>query len=68
MHGDRYGSIFILLDVEIQLCQHHLLKQEGKMKEKKDGGKKGRKKKERKSKENETEIARDDGREEKERE
>ena len=25
VHGDRYGSIFILLHVEIQLCQHHLL-------------------------------------------
>ena len=26
VHGDRYGSIFILLQVDIQLCQHHLLK------------------------------------------
>ena len=26
VHGDRYGSIFILLEVDIQLCQHHLLK------------------------------------------
>ena len=25
MHGDRYGSIFILLHVDVQLCQHHLL-------------------------------------------
>ena len=25
-HGDRYGSTFILLQVDIQLCQHHLLK------------------------------------------
>ena len=25
VHGDRYGSIFILLHVDIQLCQHHLL-------------------------------------------
>ena len=24
-HGDRYGSTFILLHVDIQLCQHHLL-------------------------------------------
>ena len=26
VHGDIYGSIFILLRVDIQLCQHHLLK------------------------------------------
>ena len=26
VHGDRYGFIFILLQVNIQLCQHHLLK------------------------------------------
>ena len=26
VHGDRYGSIFILLQVDIQLCQDHLLK------------------------------------------
>ena len=26
LHGDRYGSICILLYVDIQLCQHHLLK------------------------------------------
>ena len=26
VHGDRYGFIFILLHVAIQLCQHHLLK------------------------------------------
>ena len=25
-HGNRYGSIFILLQIDIQLCQHHLLK------------------------------------------
>ncbi|CAO2631641.1 hypothetical protein LEMLEM_LOCUS21397, partial [Lemmus lemmus] len=25
VHGDRYGFIFILLHVDIQLCQHHLL-------------------------------------------
>ena len=25
VHGDRYGSIFILLHVDFQLCQHHLL-------------------------------------------
>ena len=25
VHGDRYGSIFILLCVDIQLYQHHLL-------------------------------------------
>ena len=25
VHGDRYGSIFILLHADIQLCQHHLL-------------------------------------------
>ena len=25
VHGDRYGPIFILLHVDIQLCQHHLL-------------------------------------------
>ena len=25
-HGDRFGSTFILLQVDIQLCQHHLLK------------------------------------------
>ena len=25
VHGDRYGSIFIFLHVDIQLCQHHLL-------------------------------------------
>ena len=25
VHGDRYGSIFILLHFDIQLCQHHLL-------------------------------------------
>ena len=25
VHGARYGSIFILLHVDIQLCQHHLL-------------------------------------------
>ena len=25
VHGNRYGSIFILLHVDIQLCQHHLL-------------------------------------------
>ena len=25
VRGDRYGSIFILLHVDIQLCQHHLL-------------------------------------------
>ena len=25
VHGDRYGSIYILLQVGIQLCQHHLL-------------------------------------------
>ena len=25
VHGDRYGSIFILLHVIIQLCHHHLL-------------------------------------------
>ena len=25
VHGDRYGSIFILLHVEIQLWQHHWL-------------------------------------------
>ena len=24
VHGDRYGSTFILLHVDIQLCQHHL--------------------------------------------
>ena len=26
VHGDRYGSIFILLQGDIQLCQYHLLK------------------------------------------
>ena len=26
VHGDRYGSTFILLQVDVQLCQHHLLK------------------------------------------
>ena len=26
VHGDKYGSTFILLQVDIQLCQHHLLK------------------------------------------
>ena len=26
VHGDRYGSTFILLQVDIQLCQHRLLK------------------------------------------
>ena len=26
VHGYRYGSTFILLQVDIQLCQHHLLK------------------------------------------
>ena len=26
VHGDRYKSTFILLQVDIQLCQHHLLK------------------------------------------
>ena len=26
VHGDRYGSIFILLQVDIHFCQHHLLK------------------------------------------
>ena len=26
VHGDRYGSIWILLHVNIQLCQHNLLK------------------------------------------
>ena len=26
VHGDRYGSTFILLQVDTQLCQHHLLK------------------------------------------
>ena len=26
VHGDRYGSIFMLLQVDIQLCQNHLLK------------------------------------------
>ena len=26
VHGDRYGSIFILLQVDIQLFQHHSLK------------------------------------------
>ena len=26
VHGDRYQSIFILLHVDIQLCQYHLLK------------------------------------------
>ena len=26
VHGDRYGSTFILLQIDIQLCQHHLLK------------------------------------------
>ena len=26
VHGDRYGSIFTLLQVDIQLYQHHLLK------------------------------------------
>ena len=26
VHGNRYGSIFILHHVDIQLCQHHLLK------------------------------------------
>ena len=25
VHGERYGSIFILLHVDIQLCQHHLV-------------------------------------------
>ena len=25
VHGDRYGSTYILLQVDIQLCQHHLL-------------------------------------------
>ena len=25
VHSDRYGSIFILLNVDIQLCQHPLL-------------------------------------------
>ena len=25
VHDDRYGSIFILVHVDIQLCQHHLL-------------------------------------------
>ena len=25
VHGDRYGSTFILLQVDIQLCQRHLL-------------------------------------------
>ena len=25
VYGDRYGSIFILLHVNVQLCQHHLL-------------------------------------------
>ena len=25
MHGNRYGSIFLLLHDDIQLCQHHLL-------------------------------------------
>ncbi|CAO2598797.1 hypothetical protein LEMLEM_LOCUS9569, partial [Lemmus lemmus] len=25
VHGDRYGSIFILIHVDIQLYQHHLL-------------------------------------------
>ena len=25
VHGNRYGSLFILLHVDIQLCQHHLL-------------------------------------------
>ena len=25
VHDDRYGSIFIFLCVDIQLCQHHLL-------------------------------------------
>ena len=25
VHGDRYGSIFIPLEVDIQICQHHLL-------------------------------------------
>ena len=26
MHGDRYEPICILLHIDIQLCQHHLLK------------------------------------------
>ena len=26
VHDDRYGFIFILLQVDTQLCQHHLLK------------------------------------------
>ena len=26
VHGDKYGSSLILLQVDIQLCQHHLLK------------------------------------------
>ena len=26
VHGDRYGSIFILLQIDIQFCQHNLLK------------------------------------------
>ena len=26
VHGGRYGSIFSLLQADIQLCQHHLLK------------------------------------------
>ena len=25
VHGDRYDSVFILLHVNIQLCQHHLI-------------------------------------------
>ncbi|CAO2640937.1 hypothetical protein LEMLEM_LOCUS25557, partial [Lemmus lemmus] len=25
VHGDRHGSIFIFLHVDIQFCQHHLL-------------------------------------------
>ena len=25
VHGDRYGTVFIFLHVDIQLCQHHLL-------------------------------------------
>ena len=26
VHGDRYGSIFIFLQVDIQFCPHHLFK------------------------------------------
>ncbi|KAL6094026.1 hypothetical protein STEG23_003930 [Scotinomys teguina] len=26
VHGNRYGSILYLLHIDIELCQHHLLK------------------------------------------